>query len=74
MLVYGDFGLTVSDIAGLGGRRISIGAALARAAWSGFIEAARLIKDEGRFDGFAANGASAPLNSFFRSDLAERSR
>lgn len=74
VLVHGAFGLTVSDIAGLGGRRISIGAALARAAWSGFIEATRLIREEGRFDGFAGNGASAPLNPFFHADLAERSR
>jgi 2-methylisocitrate lyase-like PEP mutase family enzyme len=74
VLVHGSYGLTVSDVEALGGRRISIGAALARAAWSAFIEAARLIKEEGRFDGFAENGRSAPLNPFFRADLAERSR
>jgi 2-methylisocitrate lyase-like PEP mutase family enzyme len=64
----------VEDIAALGGRRISIGAALARAAWAAFMRATRLIKDEGRFDGFAANADSNPLNPFFRADLAERSR
>jgi 2-methylisocitrate lyase-like PEP mutase family enzyme len=74
ILVHGAFGLTVADIEGLGGRRISIGAALARAAWSSFIEATRLIREEGRFDGFAGNAASAPLNPFFQADLAERSR
>ncbi len=72
-LVYGDVGLTVSDIAATGTRRISIGAALARAAWAAFIEATRLIKDEGSFKGFAGNGASAPLNPFFRDDLKARS-
>lgn len=72
-LVYGDFGLSVSDIAATGTRRISIGGALARAAWSAFIEATRLIKDEGSFKGFAGNGASAPLNPFFRDDLKARS-
>ncbi|CAN7542709.1 isocitrate lyase/phosphoenolpyruvate mutase family protein [Bosea sp. LjRoot90] len=72
-LVYGDFGLSVSDIAATGARRISIGGALARAAWAAFIEATRLIKDEGSFKGFAGNGASAPLNPFFRDDLKARS-
>lgn len=72
-LVYGDVGLSVADVAAAGTRRISIGAALARAAWAAFIEAARLIKDEGSFKGFAGNGASAPLNSFFRDDLKARS-
>lgn len=72
-LVYGDFGLTVADIAALGARRISIGGALARAAWAAFIEATRLIKDEGSFAGFAGNGPSAPLNPFFQDDLKARS-
>jgi len=72
-LIYGDFGLSVSDIAGLGARRISIGGALARAAWAAFIEATRLIKEEGSFKGFAGNGPSSPLNPFFRDDLKARS-
>jgi 2-methylisocitrate lyase-like PEP mutase family enzyme len=72
-LIYGDFGLSVSEIAATGTRRISIGGALARAAWAAFIEATRLIAEEGSFKGFAGNGASAPLNPFFTKDLAERS-
>ncbi len=72
-LVYADHGLTVADIAGAGARRISIGAALARAAWAAFIEATRAIRDEGSFRGFAGNGVSAPLNPFFRDDLKARS-
>lgn len=72
-LVYGDFGLSVAEIAALGARRISIGGALARAAWAAFIEAARLIAEEGSFGGFAGNGPSAPLNPFFRDDLKARS-
>jgi len=72
-LVYGDFGLTVADIAALGVRRISIGGALARAAWAAFIEATRLIAEEGSFRGFAGNAASAPLNPFFTEDLKARS-
>jgi 2-methylisocitrate lyase-like PEP mutase family enzyme len=72
-LVYGDLGLSVDEIAALGVRRISVGAALARAAWAAFIEATRLIRDEGSFKGFAGNGASAPLNPFFTDDLKARS-
>ncbi|WP_332681266.1 isocitrate lyase/PEP mutase family protein [Bosea sp. (in: a-proteobacteria)] len=72
-LVYSDFGLTVGDIAAAGARRISIGGALARAAWAAFIEATRLIKEEGSFKGFAGNGASSPLNPFFHDDLKGRS-
>lgn len=72
-LVYGDFGLSVPDIAKAGVRRISIGGALARAAWAAFIEATRLIAQEGSFRGFAGNGASAPLNPFFTEDLKARS-
>lgn len=72
-LIYGDFGLSVAEIAATGTRRISIGGALARAAWAAFIEATRLIAEEGSFKGFAGNGPSAPLNPFFTKDLAERS-
>ena len=72
-LIYGDFGLSVADIAATGTRRISIGGALARAAWAAFIEATRLIAEEGSFKGFAGNGPSAPLNPFFTKDLTERS-
>lgn len=72
-LIYGDFGLSVSDIAALGVRRISIGGALARAAWAAFIEATRLIAEEGSFAGFAGNGGSSPITQFFRDDLKARS-
>ncbi|CAH1668666.1 2-methylisocitrate lyase [Hyphomicrobiales bacterium] len=72
-LIYGDFGLSVADVAATGTRRISIGGALARAAWAAFIEATRLIAEEGSFKGFAGNGPSAPLNPFFTADLKARS-
>lgn len=72
-LVYGDFGLSVDEIAVAGARRISIGGALARAAWAAFIEATRLIAEEGSFKGFAGNGPSSPLNPFFHEDLEARS-
>lgn len=64
--------LTVADVAALGVRRISIGGALARAAWSGFMRAARLIAEEGRFDGFADAASGNDLNAFFAADLGAR--
>jgi len=44
--------LTVAQIAALGVRRISVGGALARSAWGGFMRSARLLAEQGRFDGF----------------------
>jgi 2-methylisocitrate lyase-like PEP mutase family enzyme len=64
--------LTVADLAALGVRRISVGGALARAAWGGFIRAARSISERGRFDGFADAAPHAELNKFFRDDLKRR--
>jgi 2-methylisocitrate lyase-like PEP mutase family enzyme len=60
--------LTVGDIAALGARRISVGGALARAAWIGFIRAAQQIAEQGRFDGFADLASSAELNKLFGQD------
>jgi 2-methylisocitrate lyase-like PEP mutase family enzyme len=72
VLVFADTGLSVADLAALGVRRISVGAAMARAAWSAFLKATALITDEGSFAGFADNGRTAPLNPFFRDDLKDR--
>ena len=54
--------LTVKDCADLGVRRISVGGSLARAAWGGFIRAARQIMEAGSFDGFADAAPSGELN------------
>jgi 2-methylisocitrate lyase-like PEP mutase family enzyme len=59
-------GLTVSDLAELGARRISVGSSLARAAWTGFIHAAKLIASEGSFAGFDGLVAGRELDQFFR--------
>jgi 2-methylisocitrate lyase-like PEP mutase family enzyme len=61
-------GLTLSDLAELGARRVSVGSALARAAWTGFIHAARMMADEGRFDGLQGTMPFADLNGFFEAD------
>lgn len=64
--------LTVADVAALGVRRISVGGALARAAWGAFMRAARMIAQEGRFDGFAEAAAGKELDAFFAADLVAR--
>ncbi|HVS78250.1 MAG TPA: isocitrate lyase/phosphoenolpyruvate mutase family protein [Steroidobacteraceae bacterium] len=58
--------LSVADIAALGVRRISVGGALARAAWGGFMRAAKVLAEQGRFDGFADAVSHATLESMMR--------
>lgn len=57
--------LTVSQLADLGVRRISVGGALARAAWGGFIQAAKEIQDTGSFIAFADAAPFGELNDLF---------
>jgi 2-methylisocitrate lyase-like PEP mutase family enzyme len=64
--------LTLRDIEALGVRRVSVGGALARSAWGGFMRSAQLIASEGRFDGFAAAAPGAELNGLFRDRPADR--
>jgi 2-methylisocitrate lyase-like PEP mutase family enzyme len=73
VLMSRSVGLTLTDLAALGARRISVGSSLARAAWGGFINAARLIAEEGSFAGFDGAIAFDDLNEFFRRDLKDRS-
>lgn len=61
LLVGSASDLTVSEVADLGVRRISIGGSLARAAWGGFLRAAKLIMEQGRFEGFADAAPSAEI-------------
>jgi 2-methylisocitrate lyase-like PEP mutase family enzyme len=60
--------LTVKDISELGVRRISVGSALARTAWSAFAKTAAEIAEKGRFDGFAGIPTTADLNKLFGED------
>ena len=69
----GSFGFTVSDIAAMGARRISVGGSLARVAMHAFIKTARQIAEEGKFDGFADLIGNPELNKFFAEDLKKRS-
>ena len=66
VLISGDTGLRVVDLATMGVRRISVGSSLARAAWTGFIHAAKLIAAEGSFAGFEGLTPYAELNEFFK--------
>ena len=65
LLVGAASDLTMQDIATLGVRRVSVGGALARSAWGGFMRAAKSIAAYGRFDGFAEAASGQELNSFF---------
>jgi 2-methylisocitrate lyase-like PEP mutase family enzyme len=56
---------SVADLAALGVRRISVGGALARAAWTGFLAAARSIATQGRFDGLGGAIAHTEIDSLF---------
>lgn len=62
---HAGMGLTMADLAGLGVRRVSVGGALARAAWGGFMHALGPLAEAGRFDGLAAAASGAELNGFF---------
>jgi 2-methylisocitrate lyase-like PEP mutase family enzyme len=64
----GPFGLTVSDIAAMGVRRISVGGSLARVAMSAFIRTATEIAKDGKFESFAVPVSNAELNKFFSED------
>jgi 2-methylisocitrate lyase-like PEP mutase family enzyme len=57
--------LTLRDIEALGVRRVSVGGALARTAWGGFMRAAQTIAAEGTFGGFAGAAPGAQLNALF---------
>ena len=70
----GSFGsFTVSDLASLGVRRISVGGSLARVAMHAFIKTATEIANEGRFDGFKGLISNPELNKFFSEDRKKRS-
>ena len=71
-LIGGPVGLTINDVAALGVRRISVGGALARAAWGGFMRAAKDLANHGRFDGFKDAAPHDELNEFFRAAIERR--
>jgi 2-methylisocitrate lyase-like PEP mutase family enzyme len=58
--------LTLSHLADLDVRRISVGSGLALAAWGAFLRAAQDIQTNGTFNLLADNAPSAHLNELFR--------
>ena len=58
--------LTVSRLADLGVRRVSVGSALACVAWGAFIRAARSIAEAGSFEAFADAAPYDELNDLFQ--------
>ncbi len=65
VLVSSPIGLSVADLAALGVRRISVGGALARAAWGGFIRAATEIAEHGTFEALGSATPHAALQKLF---------
>jgi 2-methylisocitrate lyase-like PEP mutase family enzyme len=55
----------LEQLAESGVRRVSVGGALARSAWGGFMQAAQTLA-RGSFDGFENIASGQQLNSFFR--------
>ncbi len=64
VLAGSDF-TTVAELAAAGVRRISVGGALARTAWTGFIAAAREIAEKGTFSALGRAVPSAEMNGYF---------
>lgn len=64
--------LSVAELADLGVRRISVGGALARSAWGGFMRAAQEIAQQGSFNALGEAASGAALDKFFGEDQARR--
>src|SRR5262249_39053719 len=68
LLVGSTSDLTMGQIASLGVRRVSVGGALARTAWAGFMRAAGILAEHGRFDGFRDAASGQELDALFRGE------
>lgn len=66
--------MTLRTLGDLGVRRISVGSALARAAWGGFLRAARGIADTGSFEPLGEAATFESLNEMFDSFIREGRR
>ncbi|MEH2514150.1 2-methylisocitrate lyase-like PEP mutase family enzyme [Nitrobacteraceae bacterium AZCC 1564] len=64
-VLMGAPGWSAAELADLGVRRISVGGALARAAWGAFLRAARDIADNGSFAEFGKAVPFAEINAMF---------
>ncbi len=73
MLVSGPF-FSVRELEDLGVRRVSVGGALARAAWGAFMRAAEEIAAGGTVAALGEAPPNARLNDLFREQARERRR
>ena len=64
-LLIGASGLSLAEAADLGVRRISVGGSLARAAWGGFMRAAKEMAEKGTFTELGSGYPGGELNSMF---------
>jgi 2-methylisocitrate lyase-like PEP mutase family enzyme len=74
LLVGGPSAFTLQEIAAMGVRRVSLGGALARAAWGGFMQATRLLQEQGSFAGLEGATPGATLNALFDHPTPKRDR
>jgi 2-methylisocitrate lyase-like PEP mutase family enzyme len=65
LLIGAAIGLSMKDAEVLGVRRVSVGGALARTAWSGFIRAAKKLVEHGTFDEFGEATPHSELQTLF---------
>jgi len=65
VLVMAPAAQSLRQLGELGVRRVSVGGALARAAWGGFMQAARQIAEHGRFDALANAASGSKLDALF---------
>jgi 2-methylisocitrate lyase-like PEP mutase family enzyme len=65
LLISAPGGLTIAEAAELGVRRVSVGSAVARAAWGGFVRAAKELAEQGTFAGFGDATPHAELQQLF---------
>ncbi|MFO1108259.1 MAG: isocitrate lyase/phosphoenolpyruvate mutase family protein [Bradyrhizobium sp.] len=65
-LLVGAAGPSLADAGALGVRRISVGGALARMAWAGFMKASKEMAEKGTFSEFANGYPGGELNKMFR--------
>ncbi|MGE0564309.1 MAG: oxaloacetate decarboxylase [Pseudolabrys sp.] len=72
VLMPGNLGFSVADLAAMGARRISLGGTLARTAWTAVTRAAKEMLEQGTFTCFDGTMTNAELNKFFREDMKKR--
>ncbi|MEG0182503.1 MAG: isocitrate lyase/phosphoenolpyruvate mutase family protein [Stenotrophomonas sp.] len=66
LLIAAPGQMSMQQAANLGVRRVSVGGALARSAWAGFLQAAAQMLDSGSFDALPRTPSGAELNGMFK--------